>query len=699
MPSPDPYAPVESLKGIGPATAARLAGAGIVRVTDLLLLLPTRYECVRPAASLAAVTGREGLRAIDVTVRKVVRRWLRRRGRSMVVAELEDAGGGAGRAVWFNQRWVADRLEPGSRVRLTGTVREGKGGVPELLNPRIGPVDGPVEAAVRPVYPSVAGFPAGRVRRMVEAALETLPGLPDPLPDSVRRGEGLPGLAETLEALHRPLWEGDEAAFRLTAGTTSWQRRLAFDTMLAMTGAAARRRAARSRMTAPACVPAGTGTSGLEQFAPFPLTGAQRRALEEIVAGLAGPAPMARLLQGDVGSGKTVVAALAALAAIRSGFQVAFMAPTEILASQHAVSLGRYLDAAGVTLRLLTGSVSGRERDAVLSGLAGGAVDLVVGTHALVQEGVGFARLGLAIVDEQHRFGVLQRRALWSKGDSPHLLVMTATPIPRSLALTLYGDLDLSVIDELPPGRRPVRTFVRDDAARERVLTFLERELAEGGKAFIVFPRIGDDGDGNGAGGMALEAAAPALRRRFARFGVAAVHGRMPAEDRAAALDAFRAGSVRLLLATTVVEVGVDVPDATVMVIESAERFGLGQLHQLRGRVGRGGGRRAWCILVAGEGAGRGSLERLEALASCRDGFEVAERDLELRGAGDFDGVRQWGAGAGRHGSLLRYGSLLPRVVAASRRLAGSGELEAVLAALARLHGGECGSDSGTAPD
>ncbi len=683
MPTPDPFAPVESLKGIGPVTGARLREAGIGRVVDLLCVLPVRHEPVRPAESLASVAGRPGRWAVDVTVRTVVRRWLRRRGRSMVVAELDDGAGG-GRAVWFNQRWVADRLEPGLRIRLTGPVRERPGGGVEFLNPAIGAVDGPAVAELLPVYPSVGGYSPSRIRRMVAAALDAAAALPDPLPGTLLEALDLPGLGASLEALHRPRLREEAALAELVDGTSRWHRRLAFDELLWLTAAAARRRSERTRLSGPRCLVPGNGLERLERLAPFPLTGAQRRVLGEIVTALRGPAPMARLLQGDVGSGKTVVAALAAVAAIQAGFQVAFMAPTELLAAQHLRSLRRFVAPAGIEPVLLTGSVDGREARRIVEGLAAGTVPLVVGTHALIQERVRFARLGLAVVDEQHRFGVLQRRALWLKGSAPHLLVMTATPIPRSLALTLYGDLDLSVLDELPPGRSPVRTFVRDGSARERVLAFLERELEAGGKAFIVFPRIEEGGDG---GGRALEPAAPALAERFGRFGVTVAHGRMDAAEREAALEAFRTGRARLLLATTVVEVGVDVADATVMVVESAERFGLSQLHQLRGRVGRGPGRRAWCILMAGEGAAEGSIRRLEALAACRDGFEVAERDLQLRGGGDPDGVQQWGAPAGRFAGVVRYASLLPAAVEASRHLQERGELDRVLALLARIHG------------
>lgn len=684
MPGSGPFAPVEELRGVGPKTGAALREAGLGRVVDLLLLIPVRYRRRVRVESLEDAPTDGTLCVVEAVVETVTRHWFRRRRGSRVVVGL---GGDAGRAVWFNQPWIADRIEEGARVRLEGPVRRGPQGGPELVNPRLAAPGSPwPEEGFSPVYPAAAGLSPARVERLVVSALERLDALPEPLEPAVLAEAGLPPLMDALRNLHRPapgLAPRDAAL--LAAGRDPWHRRIVFDEVMVLSAAARRRRESRRRRRGPECR-AGVGElEALVAALPFGLTGAQRRVLGEIHAGLRGPGLMARLLQGDVGSGKTVVAGLAAAMMIRSGHQAALMAPTDVLARQHAASLARLLGPAGIEPVLLTGSLPPAERSEVLRAVAAGEAGLVVGTHALFQEGVRFASLGLVIVDEQHRFGVLQRRALWEKGRSPHLLVMTATPIPRSLAQTVYGDLDLSILDEMPPGRVPVRTFVRDEAARERVQEFLETELASGGRVFVIYPRIEET---PGDGGRALESALPEMEERFGRFGVAVAHGRMEPVRRDAALASFREGRARMLLATTVVEVGVDVPEANVMVVESADRFGLSQLHQLRGRVGRGSSRPPWCILMAGEGASDEARARLEVLEATTDGFEVAEKDLELRGPGELEGVRQWGATGGRLLNLVRHADLVPLAAAVADRLARRGRLEAVLAALERIYRG-----------
>jgi ATP-dependent DNA helicase RecG len=415
---------------------------------------------------------------------------------------------------------------------------------------------------------------------------------------------------------------------------------------------------------------------------PFELTRAQQRVIQEIAIDLGRPHPMARLVQGDVGCGKTAVAALAMRLVLDSGHQAALMAPTELLAEQHARTLERLFAATPYRVSLLSSSQPAPERRGVLDGLADGRERLVVGTHALIQERVSFRELGLVVVDEQHRFGVVQRQSLVDKGREPHLLVMTATPIPRSLALTLYGDLDLSVIDEQPPGRTPVTTVIRPASAAPKIFAFLRDELAARGRAFLVYPTI------EGAEDPAL----PALEQRAAEVaaalpgvGLGVVHGRMARADQEGVTERFRRGDVQALLTTTVVEVGIDVPEASVVVIEGAERFGLSQLHQLRGRVGRGE-RRSWCILVVGEGATPAARRRLEALAGSNDGFAIAEMDLELRGPGELTGFRQWGPAGFRFADLLRHAGEVVLARDAARRLANEGRLEAVRTALARYH-------------
>ncbi len=418
------------------------------------------------------------------------------------------------------------------------------------------------------------------------------------------------------------------------------------------------------------------------EMLPFRLTKAQRRVVREIANDMLGPHPMARLLQGDVGSGKTVVAALAMMVAARSGYQAALMAPTEILAEQHRRTLESLFALTPLRPVLLTAGVAPREARATRVALERGEVALVVGTHALLQETVGFARLGLVIVDEQHRFGAAQRQALLSKGAAPHLLVMTATPIPRSLALTLYGDLDLSILDELPPGRVPVRTELRPASARSRVLAFVRREISEGGRALLVYPLIEASDRVEAA---SIQDAVSQIRVELPGIALGLIHGRMARAEREDVFARFRSGAVQAVLATTVVEVGVDVPEASVIVIESAERFGLSQLHQLRGRVGRGT-RPSWCILLIHPEAGADACRRLEIFCTTRDGFELAEADLVLRGPGELAGTRQWGPTGFRFADLVRDHDLVGEARRVAVELAARGELETARTALARFH-------------
>jgi ATP-dependent DNA helicase RecG len=415
---------------------------------------------------------------------------------------------------------------------------------------------------------------------------------------------------------------------------------------------------------------------------PFDLTAAQQRVVDEIIGDLGKTIPMARLLQGDVGCGKTAVAILAILAVVSGGRQAALMAPTELLAEQLHGSVAAALGPVGHRVGLLTGSSPAADGRRLRSGLATGEVDVVIGTHALFQERVAYRDLGLVIIDEQHRFGVAQRQQLLEKGESPHLLVMTATPIPRSLALTLYGDLDLSLIDELPPGRAPIRTEIRDSSARERVLRFLRSEIEAGGQGYIVYPLIEASDKLNAA---ALEEHEEIVRRAIGGFEIGVLHGRLGRAEREEVAARFRQGQLKVILATTVIEVGVDVAAASVMIIESADRFGLSQLHQLRGRVGRGT-RKSWCILVTGEDPSEDASRRLGVLAATTDGFAIAEADLEHRGPGELTGLRQWGAESFRFAHLLRHRDWVVRTRSLARELAGDGSLSEVRDALLRFH-------------
>jgi len=557
----------------------------------------------------------------------------RRRGFSLVRGFVEDATGRLA-VVWFNRPWLADQATA-EEYLLHGPVREAKGGGMELLSPSCEPAAVAVHGArIVPVYPAMGKLGAPFLRRLIDSLLTEvdLRQVPETLPADLLERHGLPELGEALDTLHRPREEDVED---LNARTTPAHRRLVYGELLEMQVVLALRREREAREPRSRRYRLDSSTlRTLREALPFPLTGAQERVLGEIAADLRAPHPMHRLLQGDVGSGKTAVAALALALALESGFQGAFMAPTELLAEQHHASLARLLGSRYPAVLLTGGTADARLR----ARIAAGEARLVVGTHALIQEGVELPDLGLAVIDEQHRFGVAQRELLRRKGERPDVLVMTATPIPRSLALTAYGDLPVSTLDELPPGRTPVNTEVVPVRVRPQVYRRLREAVAAGARAYVVAPHIDESGP---SGPASLEEVERRVREALAGFPVAVLHGRMPAAERERTMRAFAAGEVRALVATTVIEVGVDVPEATWMVIESAERFGLAQLHQLRGRVGRGSGASV-CIAIHGRltAAGR---ERLAVFASTQDGFEIAERDLLLRGPGDVLGTRQAG--------------------------------------------------------
>jgi ATP-dependent DNA helicase RecG len=603
-------------------------------VGDLILThLPHRYEDRRAVAPVSAAAagasftfqGRlSGLRRIRT----------RRRGFSLVRGFLEDATGRLP-VVWFNRPYLAEQTGE-EEYLLHGPVREAKGGGLELLNPSCEPADRAIHGArIAPVYPAAGSLGPAALRRLMDPILAEvdLPGqVVETLPMELLERHGLPSLGEALESLHRPRKEDVEA---LNARRTPAHHRLVYGELLEMQVVLALRREREEREPRSRRYRLGsTALRKASQTLPFELTAAQERVLGEIVADLRGPHPMHRLLQGDVGSGKTAVAALALALVLESGFQGAFMAPTELLAEQHHASLQRLLGDRWPTV-LLTGGTS---KAALRKQVASGEARLVVGTHALIQEEIEIPDLGLAVIDEQHRFGVAQRELLRRKGERPDVLVMTATPIPRSLALTAYGDLPVSTLDELPPGRTPVSTEVLPARARPQIYRRLREAVEAGARAYVVAPLI-DESEGTGAASLAEVEGR--VREALAGFPIAILHGRMPAAERDRVMRAFAAGEVRALVATTVIEVGVDVPEATWMVIESAERFGLAQLHQLRGRVGRGS-EASVCIAIHGRLAAAGK-ERLAVFAATQDGFEIAERDLALRGPGDVLGTRQAG--------------------------------------------------------
>jgi ATP-dependent DNA helicase RecG len=675
-----PDDPLTRLKGIGPKSAEALAAEGFHSVLDFLLHLPRRYEDRTQLVSLGnpIETGAWVLlkgRVLRARVRRIPRR------RMHIVDGLVDDGRGTLEVVWFNQRWIHRRLEDEREFYLYGQLRERRGGGRQLVNPEIEEVDEEVPRVV-PVYRRLGRFGGRRLRRLVEQCLPAAAVCRDPLSEKLRQRFGLPTIQTSLLELHAPSVPENSNRRRqmleeLNRGQTEFHRRLAFDELLAFASAMAMRRAERRACEGPLVDSSRLGRERVRSLLPFTMTEAQQRVLEEVTRDLASGVPMARLLQGDVGSGKTVVAALAMLMVVDSGHQVALMAPTEVLAEQHARTLSELLSPAGHSVLRLFGSLPTTEQNRVREGLANGSAGIVVGTHALFQQSVSFADLGLVVVDEQHRFGVAQRQALTEKGrGAPHVLVMTATPIPRSLALTVYGDLDLSIIDQLPPGRRPVRTHLRFPESRSKVYDFVRHEIEEGGRVFVIFPIIDVSEEIEAS---ALTEREAEVREAFPGIGVEVLHGRLDRTSQERAIDSFRDGSAQVLLATTVVEVGVDVPEASVMIIESAQRFGLSQLHQLRGRVGRGE-RQSWCVLMADADLGEEARRRLEVVCESNDGFEIAEADLSMRGPGELTGIRQWGPAGFRFANLVRDGAL----IVATRELASEFEQSARLGRVLR---------------
>ena len=646
--------PLRYLKGVGPRRAADLAHVGLATIEDLLYRFPIRYEDrsrLQPVASLrpgqeASIAGRVlscGLRST------------RRPGFKIFEALIEDDSG-ALRATWLNQPFLRDVFAAGQRVVLFGAVEmRGNGGL-QLTNPQYEILDDEDGETIHtgrivPVYEKAGTVTPKIQRRLVHDALKRLPDdLPDELPEAARSRLGLPTRRAALLAAHFP--PADAPLADLNRFSTPAQRRLIFEeAFLFHTGILARRRDAAAERKAVAVSVDDRIRESARRVLPFRLTGGQKQALKEIVDDLQRPQPMNRLLQGDVGAGKTIVALLAALVAMENGLQVAFMAPTEILAEQHYLSISRLLQPSRFRVALLTAGTGGRARRERLAETESGAVHLVVGTHALVQGDVRFQQLGLVVIDEQHRFGVLQRAMLREKGLHPDVLVMTATPIPRTLALTLYGDLDVSVIRERPPGRLPVKTAAKPESRRDEVYAFVKEEIAAGRQAYVVFPLVeeSDKLDLRAATEMADHLAHdvfPACR-------VGLLHGRLKSEARERVMQAFGAGDLDLLVATSVVEVGIDVPNATVMVVEHAERFGLSQLHQLRGRVGRGR-HQSYCCLLYQAPLSDEARGRLKAMTDTSDGFVIAERDLAIRGPGDFFGTRQAGAPTFRLIDLVR---------------------------------------------
>ena len=632
--------------------AAALARLGIGTPRQALWYLPFRYDDFSELRRLGELVPDEKQSArVRVDAVRIEPGFGRKPQR--VIAQLSDPTGSA-EAVWFGRRYVERRLNQGDELIVSGKVTR-RGWRPQFTAPEFSPIghESVHTARVVPFYHLGAGMTQKRLRELLARVLEmALPAVDDPLTDTERGG--LPTLADALRTAHFPEVADD---------TAEALDRLAFDELLALQLTLAQARKSREQLHAPLISVTDPERDEIVAALPFELTGDQAAAVDAITADLATDRPMRRLLEGDVGSGKTAVAAIALACAVRAGFQGALMAPTEILARQHHAGLAPLLERLSVRAEFLSGSLTARRKTEIHDAIGRGEVDVLIGTHAVISEGVEFPRLALAIVDEQHRFGVGQRAALQAKGTGgePHILALTATPIPRTLALTVYGDLAISTIRELPPGRQPIRTEIRDRRALPKIEAFLAAEAADGRQSFVVVPLVMES---DALQVASAEAELERLRARLPQLRIGMVHGQQKADERDATMAAFATGELDILVATTVIEVGIDIPNASVMLIEDAERFGLAQLHQLRGRVGRGT-QRSFCILLS-DSTDELAQRRLAVVAGSQDGFAIAEADLELRGAGNLLGTRQSGL------PPLRVASLFdPRHIALAQRARG----------------------------
>jgi len=653
--------PLQYVKGIGPGRAEMLAAKGLQTVEDLLTYSPFRYEDRSNVKTIGQLAPGE-MATVIAEVKSAKLAGFRRRNLGLFEAIFTDSSGYRLIGKWFHGGYLADRFVPGLRVALYGKVElDNYTGDLQILHPEFEILtddDSEGDAALHtgrivPIYEAAGKITTRVFRLLIHRILGSLEPLDDPLPPEIRARMKLPDRWSAIQALHFPAAGVDLRLLNAFRSPAQW--RLIFEEFFWLECGLSLKKAKARIQPGISFELNDRVREKIKAMLPFKPTGAQKRVLKEIADDMQAPHPMSRLLQGDVGSGKTLVAAEAAVIAIENGYQAAVLAPTEILASQHYLYFKNLFQKMGYVVVLLTGSATAREKMQLKKLMAEGLVHIGIGTHALIEEDVEWKKLGLAIVDEQHRFGVMQRLRLVSKAKHPDVLVMTATPIPRTLALTIYGDLDISIIDEMPPGRRPIETRHVTEDHVERVYTFLKQQVEAGRQAYVVYPVIEESET------QAMKAAQQMYehlsQRVFPSIRVGLLHGRLKTDEKEAAMEQFRRGDVKILVSTTVIEVGVDVPNATVMVIEQAERFGLSQLHQLRGRVGRGG-EQSYCILVTGK-MSDASRERIRTMTDSSDGFYIAEMDLKLRGPGEFFGTRQSGLPALRIGNIIRDQDIL----------------------------------------
>ena len=653
----DILSPIQYIKGVGPRRAALLAKLGIEIVKDILFYLPTRYEDRSSIKKIAQLTSGEIQTVTGKVIKAEVMPASPRRPRLKILSVVITDGSGALTAKWFNQTYLSKIFKPAQKVVFYGLVKANYWGSGfEMVNPEYEIIDDDEEDAdhintgrVVPVYGLTEGLSQRQLRSIVHLTLTSaLATVIDVMPEDIITDLHLPGLRQSIDAVHFP--PPGTSLNDLNGGTSPYHQRLAFDELFTLQLGLAAIKNNEISEKGISFEPTGKLTGKLLEKLPFKLTDAQKKVIEDIVKDMKTPSPMNRLIQGDVGSGKTIVAFIAMLGAVESGYQTALMAPTEILAEQHYLNIHSLAESLGLKIYLLTGSKKDKNYDMIASGKA----QIVIGTHALIQEAVSFKNLGLIVIDEQHRFGVMQRAQLRKKGTNPDTLIMTATPIPRTLAITLYGDLDYSLIDELPPNRTPVLTKVIRELQKNIVYDMMERETKAGRQVYVVYPLIEESEKSN------LKAAITgmeALQKKFPDLKVGLIHGKLPTSEREDIMRDFKKGLIQMLVSTTVIEVGVDVPNATLMVIIHAERFGLSQLHQLRGRVGRGAAK-SHCLLL-NYGGSVDAMKRLDIMARSNDGFKIAEKDLEIRGPGEFFGTRQSGLPDLKAANLLRDYKLL----------------------------------------